>query len=30
VPKDWPGTEEWTDDFTLEDIEWLENKPDNL
>jgi hypothetical protein len=29
VPKNWPGTQEWTDDFTLKDIQWIGNKPDN-
>jgi hypothetical protein len=30
VPRDWPGTQEWTDDFELKDVEWIGNKPDNL
>jgi hypothetical protein len=30
VPRDWPGPQEWTDDFTLKDIEWIGNKPDIL
>jgi hypothetical protein len=27
LPKDWPGSREWTDDFELTDIEWLGKAP---
>jgi hypothetical protein len=30
VPRDWPGTQEWTDDFEVKDIRWLGNKPHDL
>jgi hypothetical protein len=30
VPRDWPGTQEWTDDFEVKDIEWLGKKPDGV
>jgi hypothetical protein len=30
LPKDWPGSREWADDFELKDVEWIGKKPEGL
>jgi hypothetical protein len=30
VPKSWPGSREWTDDFELKDVEWIGKKPEGM
>jgi hypothetical protein len=30
LPKDWPGLEDFTDDFDADELEWLGKKPNNL